>query len=306
MCLTYITNLLLIIFSALLAIAFYTLRERKFLGYIQYRKGPNKPTLIALTIPIADAIKLFTKKETPSTLSNSKFFIISPMLIIILTLTLWTIYPHYNLLFFIKFNILFFITITRVIIYATFIAGWSSNSKWGILGALRGIAQTISYEVRISLILILFIIHPASINLSSILLTQYSWLIYILLPLIITWIISILAETHRTPFDFAEGESELVSGFNIEYRRAPFALIFIAEYINILLIRIFSTSLITTNYSNLDLILKTTILSFIFIWARGALPRLRYDILIHVLWKKILPIILLWLLLIIPLIIIIK
>jgi len=176
--------------------------------------------------------------------------------------------------------------ITRIIIYTTFIAGWSSSSKWGILGALRGIAQTISYEVRISLILILFIMHPASINLSFILLTQYSWLIYILLPLVITWVTSILAETHRTPFDFAEGESELVSGFNIEYRSSPFALIFIAEYINILLIRMFTMSLITTNYSNLDLIFKTTILSFIFIWARGALPRLRYDILIHVLWKK--------------------
>ena len=265
MYLTHIINLLLIIFSALLAIAFYTLRERKFLGYIQYRKGPNKPTFIALAIPIADAIKsFFTKEENPSILSNSKFFIISPMTIIILTLTLWIIYPHYNLLFFIKFNILFFITITRIIIYTTFIAGWSSSSKWGILGALRGVAQTISYEVRISLILILFIIHPASINLSSILLTQCSWLICILLPLVITWITSILAETHRTPFDFAEGESELVSGFNIEYRSSPFALIFIAEYINILLIRIFTISLITTNYSNLDLILKTTILSFIF------------------------------------------
>jgi len=169
--------------------------------------------------------------------------------------------------------------ITRIIIYTTFIAGWSASSKWGILGALRGIAQTISYEVRISLILILFVIHPASINLSFILLTQYSWLIYILLLLVIMWVTSILAETPRTPFDFAEGESELVSGFNIEYRCSPFALIFIAEYINILLIRIFTISLTRTNYSNLDLIFKTTILSFIFIWARRALPRLRYDIL---------------------------
>ena len=162
---------MLIIFSALLAIAFYTLRERKFLKYIQYRKGPNKPRLIALTIPIADAIKLFTKEGKSSIPSNSKFFIISPIIIIILALTLWIIYPHYNLLFFIKFNILFFITITRIIIYTTFITGWSSSSKWGILGALRGVAQTISYEVRISLILILFIIHPASINLFFILLT---------------------------------------------------------------------------------------------------------------------------------------
>jgi len=286
MYLIYIISLILIILSALLAIAFFTLRERKFLGYIQYRKGPNKPRLIALTVPIADAIKLFTKEEKFSISSNSKFFIISPIIIIILALTLWIIYSHYNLLFFIKFNILFFITITRIIIYTTFITGWSSSSKWGTLDALRGVAQTISYEVRISLILILFILHPASINLSFILLTQYSWLTYMLLPLTITWITSILAETHRTPFDFAEGESELVSGFNIEYRSSPFALIFIAEYINILLIRIFTVSLITINHSNLDLILKTSILSFIFIWARGALPRARYDILIHILWKK--------------------
>jgi len=233
--------------------------------------------------------------------SNSKFFLVSPAIIIILALLLWIIYPHYNLLFYIKFTILFFIVITSIRIYATFMAGWSSNSKWGMLGALRGIAQTISYEVRMSLILILFIMHPSSINLFDIVQNQYSWLIIIASPLIATWIISILAETHRTPFDFAEGESELVSGFNIEYRSSPFALIFIAEYINILIIRLISVSLVTKNYSNLDLILKTTAISFIFIWARGALPRLRYDILINALWKKFLPLTLLWLLFIIPL-----
>lgn len=302
----YRITLFRIILSALLAIAFYTLRERKFLGYIQYRKGPNKPRILALTIPIADAAKLFSK-ENKNTLSvNNKYYFITPTIIIFLALLLWPIIPNFNILFFIKFNILYFICITRVIIYTTFIAGWRSNSKWGLLGALRGIAQTISYEVRLSLILICFIIHTLTINRSTIFWNQYTWTMVILIPLFLSWSISILAETHRTPFDFAEGESELVSGFNVEYKRSIFALIFIAEYINILLISLLTISIITKNYTNTELIVKSTIFSLIFIWTRGALPRMRYDKLIDILWKKILPISLIIIFIVIPLITLIK
>ena len=289
-----ILNLLFIIISALLAIAFYTLRERKFLGYIQLRKGPNKPNITALTIPIADAGKLFSKEKKNSILINLNYHSLTPITIIILALLLWPIFPIPATSFFIKFNILYFLCITRIRIYTIFIAGWSSNSRWGLLGALRRIAQTISYEVRISLILICFILHPSTINTLTIIQDFYSWTALLLTPLALSWIISILAETHRTPFDFAEGESELVSGFNIEYKSSIFAIIFIAEYINILLISILTIVIITKSYYRLELTIKRIILSLIFIWTRGALPRLRYDILIDNLWKKLLPISLTW------------
>jgi len=288
--------------STLLAIAFYTLRERKLLGYIQYRKGPNKPRILALAVPIGDARKLFLKEEKTTTISNIKYYSGAPIIIISLSLLLWPRYPHFNQSFIIKFRIAYFLCITRIRVYTTFIAGWGSNSKWGILGALRRIAQTISYEVRISLILIYFIIHSRKINILSIIQNEFTWIIVVSLPLTIAWFISILAETHRTPLDFTEGESELVSGFNIEYRSSIFAIIFIAEYINILFIRLLTISILTKNISNTELAIKTTATSIIFIWARGALPRLRYDILINCLWKKILPATLILLLLIIPII----
>jgi len=300
--LAQIINLLIIIISALLAIAIYTLRERKFLGYIQYRKGPNKPNIMALIIPMADAIKLLLKEQKFSILVNIKYFFLAPRIIIITALLIWPLFAHWYQSFFLKFSILYFLCITRINIYATFIAGWGSKSKWRLLGALRGIAQTISYEVVLSLIMICFIIYPNSINILIIIQNQYSWIILIILPLFISWIISILAETHRAPFDFTEGESELVSGFNIEYNRSIFAIIFMAEYINIILIRIVRILILSRNYLNTEIILKTCILSTIFIWTRGALPRLRYDSLINILWKKILPLRLLFIIITISLI----
>jgi len=297
-----VINLILIILSALLAIAFYTLRERKFIGYIQYRKGPNKPTIIALTIPLGDAGKLVFKEEKNTISNNLKYFICAPTIIIIISIFLWSIYPHLYQSSFLKFRIIFFLCITRIRVYATFIAGWGSNSKWRILGALRSVAQTISYEVRISLIIICFIMHSIRINILSIIRNQYTWIIFICLPLIIIWILSIITETHRAPIDFTEGESELVSGFNIEYRRSIFALIFIAEYINILFLRILTSAILTKNWSNIELVIKATLLSIIFIWTRRTFPRLRYDILINCLWKKILPLSLTWFILLIPVI----
>jgi len=282
------------IISALLAIAFYTLIERKFIGYIQHRKGPNKPIVIGVIVPFSDASKLLLKEKKNTIAINIKYHIIAPLIMIILSIILWFIYPHFNQSLFLKFRIIYFLCITRVGVYTTFIAGWGSNSKWRILGALRGIAQTISYEVGLSLILISFILYIIRINVIVIVQNQYIWIIFIFLPLRIAWIISILAETHRAPLDFTEGESELVSGFNIEYRRSIFALIFIAEYINILLIRLMTSVVLSSNWINLELIIKTVTLSVMFIWTRRALPRLRYDILIDSLWKKILPLSLTW------------
>lgn len=278
---------------ALVAMAFYTLIERKFLGYFQLRKGPNKVGLAGIPQPFADAIKLFVKEQSTPISSNRSPFIIAPILGLILTLILWAIYPHSNTAIFITFGVLYFLCVSRINVYTTFLAGWCSNSKYALLGALRGVAQTISYEVSISLILLSALIVHKQIDLSVISSTSLSWVILIALPLAIIWLITNLAETNRTPFDFAEGESELVSGFNVEYRRGIFALIFIAEYASILIISLLSIVFFTGYsplFTDLNLVFKTIIIATVFIWIRATIPRIRYDNLIYLTWKEFLPI----------------
>ena len=279
---------------ALLAIAFYTLLERKILGYIQTRKGPNKISLIGLPQPLADALKLFLKEQNIPLIANITPFIISPLISLLLAGFLWTIYPHQFSAYHISFSILLFIIISRLNVYTVLGAGWTSNSKYALLGALRRIAQTISYEISIALILILPLIMVISFRFYKFNLYLYSPLFIPILIIFVIWIISALAETNRSPFDLAEGESELVSGFNTEYRGGEFTLIFIAEYINILVISLFSTLLFLSIYSiNLlytpTLILKLTIVRVLFIWLRATLPRIRYDRLIALTWKVFLP-----------------
>ncbi len=297
---------------ALLAIAFYTLIERKFLGYFQLRKGPNKVGLIGLPQPFADAIKLFTKEQSKPTIINQSPFIAAPVLGLILTLILWAIYPHFHPAIFLSFGALYFLCISRINVYTTFIAGWRSNSKYALLGALRAVAQTISYEVRISLILLRALILSFQIDISIISINSISWIILILRPLALIWFITNLAETNRTPFDFAEGESELVSGFNVEYRRGIFALIFIAEYANILIISLLSVVFFTgitqpmlTFTSDIGLIIKTIIIATLFIWIRATIPRIRYDHLIQLTWKGFLPLSLALIAIITPVVLII-
>lgn len=277
---------------ALVAIAFYTLIERKFLGYFQLRKGPNKVILMGLPQPFADAIKLITKERANPTFSNNKLFYIAPTMGLILTLLLWVIYPHSNPSTYIIFGILYFLCISRLNVYVTFISGWSSNSKYALLGALRGVAQTISYEVSITLILISAIILLYTIDLHVIASHLKSWLIIIISPLFLIWYITNLAETNRTPFDLAEGESELVSGFNIEYSSGLFAIIFIAEYANILIISLLTALFFSgsVNYiNNLLLLIKTMTIAALYLWVRATFPRIRYDLLIALTWKIFLP-----------------
>ena len=276
---------------ALLAIAFYTLIERKFLGYFQLRKGPNKVILIGLPQPFADAIKLFTKEQTNPTPANISPYIFAPILGLILALILWTLFPHSRPASFFIYGILYFLCVSRMNVYTTFIAGWCSNSKYALLGALRGIAQTISYEVSIALIILSVLILHKSIDLNII--KPLTWTALIIIPLAIIWFITNLAETNRTPFDFAEGESELVSGFNVEYRAGIFALIFIAEYANILFIRLLTVSLFSGSvfiFHDIQLIIKTMAIATLFVWVRATLPRIRYDNLIYLTWKRFLPI----------------
>jgi len=301
--LSFIINAIL----ALIAIAFYTLIERKFLGYFQLRKGPNKVILIGLPQPFADAIKLFAKEKTTPQASNSKLFYLAPAIGLILTLLLWIIYPHTNTTLYLQFGVLYFLCVSSLNVYVTFLSGWCSNSKYALLGALRGVAQTISYEVSITLILLCPLSVIIIIDIHLISTHLYSWIILIIRPIFIIWYITNLAETNRTPFDLAEGESELVSGFNIEYRSGLFALIFIAEYANILIVSLLTT-LFFTGYSpvitNIFLVTKTIIIATLYLWIRATLPRIRYDILINLTWKTFLPITLRLLLLIIAIVLI--
>lgn len=289
--LSLIGRLLLVIF-VIVGVAFLTLLERKVLGYIQIRKGPNKVGFIGLLQPFRDAVKLFTKEQTYPLLSNYIFYYFSPIFSLFLSLLIWICIPYLIKLYSFNLGVLFFLCITSLGVYTVIVAGWSSNSNYALLGGLRAVAQTISYEVRLALILLRFIFLIGNYNfLNFYLFQKYIWFIVFCFPLALVWFASCLAETNRTPFDFAEGESELVSGFNVEYRRGGFALIFLAEYSSILFMRIlFRVIFLGRDIYRIIFFLKLTIISFLFIWVRGTLPRFRYDKLIYLAWKRFLPI----------------
>lgn len=293
MFISFLISLIITYICALVAMAFFTLLERKYLGYIQLRKGPNKVSILGLLQPFADALKLFVKQITKPALINITPFLGAPIIGLFLALILWIIYPFTSSPLFMKWGILLFLCISSINVYTTLFRGWASNRKYALIGALRRIAQTISYEVRMSLILLSPLIILNTLRINNI---NYSSSLIILLiwPLSVIWFTSALAETNRTPFDLAEGESELVSGFNTEYSSGAFALIFIAEYINIIFIGLLTTCIFFSFYTNhiiKDIILMsaTSLIASIFIWARGAYPRIRYDKLINLTWKQFLP-----------------
>lgn len=288
--LSIIGRLLLIIFL-IIGVAFLTLIERKVLGYIQIRKGPNKVGIIGIPQPFCDAIKLFTKEQTYPTISNYLSYYISPVISLFLALLVWICIPYFIKIYRFNLGLLFFLRCIRLGVYTVIIAGWSSNSNYALLGGLRAVAQTISYEVRLALILLSLIFLIGRFNIIIFFYYQkFIWFFFFTFPLIICWLVSILAETNRTPFDFAEGESELVSGFNVEYRRGGFALIFLAEYAQILFIRIlFRILFLGGDIYRFLFYLKLTFLSFLFLWIRGTLPRFRYDKLMNLAWKRFLP-----------------
>nr|YP_009689681.1 NADH dehydrogenase subunit 1 [Sabethes undosus]QEE94410.1 NADH dehydrogenase subunit 1 [Sabethes undosus] len=282
---------LLLVICVLVGVAFLTLLEQKVLGYIQIRKGPNKVGFIGLLQPFSDAVKLFTKEITYPLLSNYIFYYFSPIFSLFLSLLIWMTMPYLIKLYSFNLGILFFLCITSMGVYMVMIAGWSSNSNYALLGGLRAVAQTISYEVSLALILLSFIFLIGDYNLLNFYEFQmYLWFIIFCFPLSLVWFASCLAETNRTPFDFAEGESELVSGFNVEYSSGGFALIFLAEYSSILFMSmLFSLIFLGGDIYSLFFFLKITIISFLFIWVRGTLPRFRYDKLMYLAWKSFLP-----------------
>nr|YP_010240658.1 NADH dehydrogenase subunit 1 [Nicrophorus nepalensis]QTG39879.1 NADH dehydrogenase subunit 1 [Nicrophorus nepalensis] len=289
--LTFCSFLVLLI-CVLVGVAFLTLLERKVLGYIQIRKGPNKVGMMGLVQPFSDAIKLFSKENMNPMMSNFSFYYFSPVLNLFLSLILWCCMPFISVLLNFNLGALFFLCCSSLSVYTVMIAGWSSNSNYSMLGALRAIAQTISYEVSLSLIMLSFLMLVSSLNLLSFMSYQkYLWMIFLCLPLSMVWFVSSLAETNRTPFDFAEGESELVSGFNVEYSAGGFALIFLAEYASILFMSMICVLLFLGGDINSWLFfMKLGFMSFLWIWVRGTLPRFRYDKLMYLAWKSFLSI----------------
>nr|QYK19294.1 NADH dehydrogenase subunit 1 [Macromia amphigena] len=285
-------SVIILFICVLVSVAFLTLLERKVLGYIQIRKGPNKVGYCGIVQPFSDAIKLFTKEQTFPVMSNYLPYYGSPIFSLFISLFIWLIMPFYYGGLDFELGLLFFLCCTSVGVYTVMIAGWASNSMYSLLGGLRAVAQTISYEVSLALILMSFLFLGGGYNLSNFYDYQYYfWFIIISFPLGIIWFASCLAETNRTPFDFAEGESELVSGFNIEYSSGGFALIFMAEYASILFMSMLTVVLfLGGGLYSMFFILKLVFVSFIFIWVRGTLPRFRYDKLMYLAWKSFLPV----------------
>nr|WGT88287.1 NADH dehydrogenase subunit 1 [Sclomina erinacea]WGT88300.1 NADH dehydrogenase subunit 1 [Sclomina erinacea] len=294
----FLVSYFLTIILILVGVAFTTLLERKVLGYIQLRKGPNKVGFMGLLQPFSDGLKLFFKEQTFPSLSNFIVYYISPVFLLTLSFTLWVLFPYFINVYNFNFGALFFLCCTGMGVYGILLSGWSSNSNYALLGGLRSVAQTISYEVSMALILVCMLIFIFGFNLVDFMFYQnYIWFIFFSFPLFFCWISSCLAETNRSPFDFAEGESELVSGFNVEYSSGGFAFIFLAEYMNIIFMSLLSCIIfLGCDLYSIKFFIKWTFLIFLFIWIRGTFPRYRYDKLMYLTWKVFLPISLYYLL----------
>nr|YP_009654874.1 NADH dehydrogenase subunit 1 [Pseudomictis brevicornis]QCI09442.1 NADH dehydrogenase subunit 1 [Pseudomictis brevicornis] len=287
----FLISYLFTIIFILVAVAFVTLLERKVLGYIQLRKGPNKVGFMGLLQPFSDGIKLFFKEQTYPYMSNFIIYYFSPVFMLILSFSLWTLFPQVINVYSFNFGILFFLCCTGMGVYGVMLSGWSSNSKYALLGSLRAMAQTISYEVSMAMIILCFVIFVYSYNFMDFMIYQSSiWFLLFSFPLFFCWLSSCLAETNRAPFDFAEGESELVSGFNVEYSSGGFAFIFLSEYMNIIFMSLLTVVMfLGCDLSSIFFYIKTVMVIFWFIWVRGTLPRFRYDKLMYLTWKVFLP-----------------
>jgi len=313
--LEFIMDCISIIVPLLIAVAYVTLAERKVLGSMQLRKGPNVVGWYGLLQPLADGLKLFAKETIKPTHASLVIFIVSPIWGLTLALVTFGVIPWGNgiVMSDINLGILYIMALSSLSVYAILMSGWSSNSRYAFYGAVRAAAQMISYEVSMGLIIISVIICTGSFNLTDIVENQIDlWHIVPLWPAAIMFFVSGLAETNRTPFDLTEGESELVSGYNVEYSAMTFALFFLAEYAHIIFVSILFTILFLGGWylPGLDLInfpsswlpylyptilgFKTSLIIFLFVCVRGTLPRFRMDQVMMLCWKSYLPLSLAW------------
>jgi len=298
-----VIKFVLILIPVLISVAYLTLAERKVLGYTQTRKGPNIVGIYGLLQPLADGLKLFSKEMIiPNHVSLFLYFF-SPILALSLSIVIWSVIPfgHNIVLADISLGLLIIFALSSVGVYAILMSGWASNSKYAFIGSLRAAAQMISYEVSIGLIIISVLLCAGSFNLMKIIEVQHTtiWFIFPLLPSSIMFLISCLAETNRAPFDLTEGESELVSGYNVEYSSMSFALFFLAEYSHIIFMSFLFVILFMGGWWlildwSILLFFKASFIIFFFIWVRTSFPRLRYDQLMMLLWKTYLPMSLSW------------
>nr|YP_010199824.1 NADH dehydrogenase subunit 1 [Gracilaria tikvahiae]UAD89832.1 NADH dehydrogenase subunit 1 [Gracilaria tikvahiae] len=307
-----ILKIVIIILPLLIAIAYMTLAERKVMAAMQRRKGPNIVGVFGLLQPLADGLKLFVKETVLPSSANLSMFTLAPILTFLLALIAWCVLPFGEGMVYsdINMGMLYLLAVSSLGVYGIIVSGWSSNSKYAFLGALRSAAQMVSYEVSIGLILINVLLCSGSLNLTEIVLAQQKiWYAIPLLPALVMFYISILAETNRAPFDLPEAEAELVAGYNVEYSAMGFALFFLGEYANMILMCGLTTILFLGGWlpvfnlvifywipSTIWFGLKTTLLLFGFIWVRSAFPRYRYDQLMRLGWKIFLPLSLGWVL----------
>jgi NADH-quinone oxidoreductase subunit H len=305
--------ILLIVLPLILSVAYLTFVERKVIGAMQLRKGPNTVGPFGLLQPIADAVKLLHKETIVPSKANPILFLLAPVITFTLSLVAWAVIPFSETMVLADINVgvLYLLAISSLGVYGIIIAGWASNSKYPFLGALRSAAQMISYEVSIGFIIIVILLSAGSLNLKEIVAAQESlWYVIPHFPMFVLFVVSALAETNRAPFDLPEAEAELVSGYNVEYSGMPFALFFLGEYANMILLSAIGSLLFLGGWlppfgiapftylpGFIWFALKIAFLLFVFLWVRATLPRYRYDQLMRLGWKVFLPLSLGWVIL---------
>ncbi len=305
-----VAKILAIVVPLLLGVAYLTYAERKVIGAMQLRKGPNVVGPFGLGQPLADGLKLFIKETILPAGANRTVFIMAPMLTFILSLIAWAVIPFDAgmVLADINVGVLYLFAISSLGVYGVIMAGWASNSKYAFLGALRSAAQMVSYEVSIGFVMVTVLLCVGSLNLTKVVEAQQNlWFFIPLFPMFVIFFISILAETNRHPFDLPEGESEIVAGFFVEYSAMSFALFFLGEYANMILMSAMTAILFLGGWlppldiapfnwlpGPLWLIAKICLVLFFFLWVRATFPRYRYDQLMRLGWKVFLPLSLFW------------
>lgn len=302
--------IMLIVGGVLIAVAYYTYAERKVMGGMQRRQGPMTVGPFGLLQPIADGVKLFSKEMIIPTQAHRVVFLLAPMMLFALSLIAWAVIPFDKdwVLSNINVGILYLFAVSSMGVYGVIMAGWASNSRYAFLGALRSASQMVSYEVSMGLIIVCVLLCTGSLNLQEIVLAPRPvWMQALLFPMLIVFLISILAETNRAPFDLPEGESEITGGFMVEYSSMAFALFFLGEYANMILMSAMTTILFLGGWlppfgvealafvpGIIWFAVKTMAVMFVFLWARATLPRFRYDQLMRLGWKVFLPLTLFW------------